>query len=647
MASSSTHAQAASTTRENDSIGGGGDLGKEALSGLQFAHEQAGMLLDALTRAIHRSNATMSAGSSVNTTPQKMLYGQEQLMGDPLSLEGASNMSGPAYDGTGVRTMVRKFDSMRMNDEAGSDYLQYHQSRSPFGRRRDAADEREALIGIRNKLEDLQQKLENCLIHIDTFDLPTHPSYLGDSLESYMKKIDNARDELLHLALRKIDVVVRERTILEAVIGFTRTGTIELEDGIDDLEHPARQAEESVDVSREDVVSLIHGASRTIWRSRTDEGLADGDLDDAMGLSYEGYVPTESKSPVVSNRTTPTKESDVYNYDNTIARKLAPQAQRSPVQQARRRIFGDAANQDMHSLQKKQNKQQRTPVSVLDMQGVFNSPGSAGQKTRTGSKDGMMGGGSKVDSFQNRLDSLDNKLKIDGALPPSTVCGFPPQDSPIQPSRLSGKATQQQEQEAGESAIDKSSDTHVSVKLEEEGASGNAEEKRRRRGLLGLTGCLVKGVVKTAFKLTFRGVLVVAAASTISTSVANKGFQNRLKALYTQSIKTVGNVSQGVAKNLTTRRIALRKSVDTLVKARKNGAGNLLKTNRMQMKSTIQAQMQTELPVMKVRERVIGESGTIDHIGQYTSSLDEGMDAKDNLYEPYSHSQTTIFAGKG
>jgi len=183
-------------------------LGPEALHGLEFAHRQVGLLLDAMTRAIQRSNTTVSAGSSANTTPQK----------------------GDRHEGK-VLQLARKFDGTPQD----GGYLQYHQSRSPFGRRRDAADEREALLGIRSKLEVLQQRLESFI------SFPSAPSPAQASSakpRDHLAEIDEARDELLWLALRKVDVVVRERTVLEAVIGFTRSGTIELEDGMDDLVRP-------------------------------------------------------------------------------------------------------------------------------------------------------------------------------------------------------------------------------------------------------------------------------------------------------------------------------------------------------------------------------------------------------------------------
>jgi hypothetical protein len=149
------------------------DLTTEALSGLDFAHEQADLLLDALMRAIHRSNATMSAESSAHTTPQK----EEQF--------------NESRTRTGTGTGRKLFDWGQ-----GSEYL-----RSPFGRRRDAADEREALVCLSNKLEDLQMALE----------LP----------QVNLSKIDKARGELLDLALRKANVVVRERTVLEDVLFFS------------------------------------------------------------------------------------------------------------------------------------------------------------------------------------------------------------------------------------------------------------------------------------------------------------------------------------------------------------------------------------------------------------------------------------------
>ena len=81
----------------------------------------------------------------------------------------------------------------------------------------------------------LQQRLESFI------SFPSAPSPAQASSakpRDHLAEIDEARDELLWLALRKVDVVVRERTVLEAVIGFTRSGTIELEDGMDDLVRP-------------------------------------------------------------------------------------------------------------------------------------------------------------------------------------------------------------------------------------------------------------------------------------------------------------------------------------------------------------------------------------------------------------------------
>jgi len=175
-----------------------GGLGVEAMNGLQFAHKQVGLLLDAMTRAIQRI-ASASAGSTPASTPSK-----------------------------------------------DTEYL----LRSPFGRRRDAQDEREALISVSRKLSALQQKLEDGIS--------------GERVE--LEEIDEARDELLWLALRKVDVVVRERTVLEAVIGFTRSGTVELEDGLEDLEHPIdTKVDEDREREREEVVNLIEAASRAIW----------------------------------------------------------------------------------------------------------------------------------------------------------------------------------------------------------------------------------------------------------------------------------------------------------------------------------------------------------------------------------------------
>ena len=172
----------------------------------------------------------MSATSSANTTPQK--YERDNAQQDAYSMHGG------AQDGS-VKKLVRKFDSQgtlfgSSTKDEGS-YLQYHQSRSPFGRRRDAADEREALLAIRTKLELLQQKLEDFLLFFSNQSAGPQSSSADPHGRTHLGEIDQARDELLWLALRKVDVVVRERTVLEAVIGFTRTGAIELEDGLEDL----------------------------------------------------------------------------------------------------------------------------------------------------------------------------------------------------------------------------------------------------------------------------------------------------------------------------------------------------------------------------------------------------------------------------
>ena len=172
----------------------------------------------------------MSATSSANTTPQK--YERDSAQQDAYSMHGG------AQDGS-VKKLVRKFDSQgtlfgSSTKDEGS-YLQYHQSRSPFGRRRDAADEREALLAIRTKLELLQQKLEDFLLFFSNQSAGPQSSSADPHGRTHLGEIDQARDELLWLALRKVDVVVRERTVLEAVIGFTRTGAIELEDGLEDL----------------------------------------------------------------------------------------------------------------------------------------------------------------------------------------------------------------------------------------------------------------------------------------------------------------------------------------------------------------------------------------------------------------------------
>ena len=113
--------------------------------------------------------------------------------------------------------------------------VQATQERQP-----DAKDRNPRRCGIlrtvsADKLELLQQKLEDFLLFFSNQSAGPQSSSADPHGRTHLGEIDQARDELLWLALRKVDVVVRERTVLEAVIGFTRTGAIELEDGLEDL----------------------------------------------------------------------------------------------------------------------------------------------------------------------------------------------------------------------------------------------------------------------------------------------------------------------------------------------------------------------------------------------------------------------------
>ena len=566
-------------------------ISQDALGGLEFAHKQAGVLLDAMTRAIHRSNSTMSAGSSANTTPQKYetsyyaSHHHQDLMMDSTFDEGRGN----------VRKLVRAFDGgdgaagllrERERDNVvvvgvgggggggGSHYLQYHQSRSPFGRRRDAADEREALIGIRAKLEDLQQILENALLSVGAFG-GHHSAVASESLESHMRKIESARDDLLHLALRKIDVVVRERTILEAVIGFTRTGSIELEDGMDDLEHPIRLAEEEEDVSREEVASLIQDASSVIWRSHSDDpsigqaaaaagaagaGGAGGANNNNNTFEAGSFLVSDSDvaSPMQSPAQSPVRPSPSQS-SLPSKRSFSPLASgAATAQQARRRIFPP---KDMYGHRMEYSKEpvmqkKSSPVSVLDF---------------------------------DRFDELDDKLKIDGALPPSTVCGFPPKDSPIHPSKLSGDTTK-----VGTEAQREDADAAAKAEASE-GQTAGETERRRRPNIVTRSGSLVKGVLKGVFGLTFKCILVVAAVSTVSTQLPHLPASLQESGNFvSKHAARISKVCQKQAKNVSA---ACRKRIQSTAEAR-----------RRRRRSAVggglnQSSVATQLPMLKVSER--------------------------------------------
>jgi len=164
---------------------------------------------------------------------------------------------------------------------------------------------------------------------------------------------------------------------------------------------------------------------------------------------------------------------------------------------AKRRLLGDLA------AEKKMAKASAPAAATME---------SAGNDMEASGGGVGMGGGlgtgqkQKQGSPTSVLD-FDAMLKIDSAIPPSTVCGFPPKDTPIQPSKLSGE--RQEAQEAAEAA-------EVEGLEGAEAGAAKGVVGRRRAGPV----ALVRGLAKGIFSLALKGCLVVAAVSTVSTMPA-------------------------------------------------------------------------------------------------------------------------------
>ena len=248
-------------------------------------------------------------------------------------------------------------------------------------------------------------------------------------------------------------------------------------------EHPIdTRVDEDREREREDVVSLIHGASSLIWREKTQEDAAAAAA--AAGADYNQGLPDLGEDLGETKAEAATSADVDYN---TLSR--------SP----RRRIEWPETNQQRQ--QTKQPQQRTSPVSVLDAENIF-----------------------------------QEKLQIDGAVPPSSVCAVPqwsrshgridPNSSPIHPSKLSSDPFAREKvlklQEGGE----------ISEEMSEagDGAEDGSEKRGKGRargpgGLLLLPVKLCTGLCAGLFRIGFKAALIVAIGSTAVTMGSERSAQ--------------------------------------------------------------------------------------------------------------------------